>query len=185
MITADIANPVAPVVTLQTERDLDASVVPTWADAGTEQPTRVVVSYATGTATVINAADEATGRRLEGPTVDTCAASLADAQAVGRNALAASDALRVSQLGIDLYASVQDVWAPFLGLFPTQLLGTSPWLVEMTGGTTDLDIAVQGWGVDISEEAWRYTLDCSPGGIYPGAAWDYGTWDDAAATWRA
>ena len=185
LITDSVANPVVPVVTLQTEQDLDASVVPTWADAGTEQPTRVVVSYATGATTVVNTTDEATGRRQEGPTVNTCAASVADAQTVGQAALAASDALRVSQLGIDLYASVQDVWAAFLGLFPTQLLGTSPWPVQMTGGTTDLDIAVQGWGVDISEEAWRYTLDCSPGGIYPGAAWDHGIWDDAAAIWRA
>ena len=186
LIAGDKARPASPAGALDVAGDLDAQkCAPTFRDASDAQPTRVTITYANGSVTSVDTAAEAAGRPRVETSIDTCAADQASALFAGSYVLTAMDALRISQLAVDLYSSQTDLWSVMLTLFPTQMLGTSGWPVQIAGAT-GVSVHVEGWALEISEAAWQYVFDCSPTGLFPSASWDagdeYGRWAFGTAT---
>jgi hypothetical protein len=157
--------------------------VPTFRYGADERPTRVTASYWKGATTYVDSAAETAGfPRLE-KSISTCAVDAASATSVAQLLIRARDGLRVSRIAVDAYSSVQDVWSALAALYPTTQWVFSGWPPAMAGGTS-VAVLMQGWTLDASEAAWRVTFDCSVSGVLPGAAWDYGLWDDTTAVWR-
>lgn len=184
LIAADIARPATPVATLQVEQDVDADTAPTLRDAVVSRPTRVTITYSGGQTTLVDSTAEAGGRRVP-VTIDTCATDQAAAVFAGSYAIKAGDDLRLSKVAVNLPSTLTDLWAVFLGLFPSQLLGTSGWNALAVGATSK-NVHVEGWDLTVDEGVFRYVLDCSPAGLFPSAAWDggdeYGRWSWEGAT---
>ena len=184
LYTSDVAWPPAPGCTIDAASDIDydkgePNLV---RDAG-NQPTRITVTYATGTTTVIDTAAEAAGKTVNTKTLDTCAVDQASAIALGEAFLGSALGTWVTGIPVDLVAAVTNLWAPFLALIPTAMvrIGDIP---SGLFGATYRDVYVQGWSVDVTGAAMAYTLNCTPLGNHAAAAWDTSLWDDPASTWR-
>ena len=143
------------------ESDLDAEhTQPTLARSGLTRPTRVTVTWAGGSTTVVDAVAEAGGRRLP-KTLDTCAPDLGTAQAVAGQWLTAYQGLRVSAIAVDLVTATSDLLGAFLGLYPTCRLRLVE-LLSSVWGLPSLDVFAQGWSVEIGIDRAVWVFDCSP-----------------------
>lgn len=176
----DIVRPTSPAATLDIEEDLDAtSTMPTLRRSADSRPTRVTVKYAGGSTTLIDTAAEADGRPRREQTLETCCEDSLAATNAGEYLLTVVNGLRITQVSVDLTTTVQDVWAAFLTIFPTQTFVLDGFDAALIGATS-LTVYAQGWRIGISQESVVYTLDCSPGGEYVAALWDagdeYGRW---------
>gem|GEM_PF-6185646 len=181
LIAGDVAYPVTPAGTLDVAGDIDtATTAPTFIDTSTEQPTRVTVTFPTGSVQVLNPTAESLGKPRREKNLITCALNAATATTIGQYQLAVADAMRIGQITVDLYSTVNDVWALMLLLYPTTVLNLSGWPTAMVGAST-YQMVVQGWTITPSEESWLITMDGSPAGTFTSAAWDagdaYGRWD--------
>jgi hypothetical protein len=119
--------------------------------------------------------------------LDTCASDVTGATFAGSYLLQATNGLRITQVAVDLTTSVANLWATFLGLYPTQRVTISGFDAALIGEATKV-VFVQGWQVTIDHESLVYTLDCSPASQFVSATWDGGdeygrwAWADGVAT---
>jgi hypothetical protein len=185
LVMADVARPATAAATLDVEDDVDATVDPTVTDDAAANPTRVTITYAGGKIVLVDTAAEAVRQRVP-VAIDTCAADATAAAFAGQYVLTASDALRVSQIAVDLHSAAADLWSLFLGMFPSQLLDLDGWSPAMVGSSL-VGVHVQGWRLAVADDSvWQYTLDCAPAGLFPSARWgggdEYGRWAWEAAT---
>jgi hypothetical protein len=188
LAAADIVRPGTSAVTLDIEQDLDATAaMPTLRRAADSRPTRVTISYAGGTTTLIDTAAEANNQPRREVKLDTCASDVTGATFAGSYLLEATNGLRITQVAVDLTTSVANLWATFLGLYPTQRVTISGFDAALVGEATKV-VFVQGWQVALDHESLVYTLDCSPASQFVSAVWDAGdeygrwAWGDGVAT---
>jgi hypothetical protein len=188
LAAADVVRPAVSAATLDIEEDLDAaSAMPTLRRAADSRPTRVTISYAGGTTTLVDTDAEANNQPRREVKLDTCAADTTGATFAGSYLLQAYNGLRITQVAVDLTTSVADLWATFLGLYPTQRITIGGFDAALVGETTKV-VYVQGWKVDIDHQSLVYTLDCSPASQFASASFDAGdeygrwAWGTAAAT---
>jgi hypothetical protein len=180
LAAADVVRPATSAASLDIEQDLDATAaMPTLRRAADSRPTRVTISYAGGTTTLIDTAAEANNQPRREVKLDTCASDVTGATFAGSYLLQATNGLRITQVAVDLTTSVTNLWATFLGLYPTQKVTISGFDAALIGETTKV-VFVQGWQVALDHESLVYTLDCSPASQFVSAAWDagdeYGRW---------
>jgi hypothetical protein len=180
LAAADIVRPATSAASLDIEQDLDATAaMPTLRRAADSRPTRVTISYAGGTTTLIDTVAEANRQPRREVKLDTCASDVTGATFAGSYLLQATNGLRITQVAVDLTTSVTDLWATFLGLYPTQRVTISGFDAALVGETTKV-VYVQGWQVALDHESLVYTLDCSPASQFVSAAFDagdeYGRW---------
>jgi hypothetical protein len=179
LAAADVVRPAISAATLDIEEDLDAaSAMPQLRRASDNRPTRVTISYAGGTTTLVDTARRRTQPRRE-VKLDTCASDTTGAEFAGSYLLQAYNGLRITQVAVDLTTSVADLWATFLGLYPTQRITIGGFDAALIGETTKV-VYVQGWKVDIDHQSLVYVLDCSPASQFVSASFDagdeYGRW---------
>jgi hypothetical protein len=180
LAAADVVRPATSAASLDIEQDLDATAaMPTLRRAADSRPTRVTISYAGGTTTLIDTAAEANNQPRREVKLDTCASDVTGATFAGSYLLQATNGLRITQVAVDLTTSVTNLWATFLGLYPTQKVTISGFDAALIGEATKV-VFVQGWQVALDHESLVYTLDCSPASQFVSAAWDagdeYGRW---------
>jgi hypothetical protein len=188
LAAADVVRPATSAASLDIEQDLDATAaMPTLRRAADSRPTRVTISYAGGTTTLIDTAAEANNQPRREVKLDTCASDVTGATFAGSYLLMATNGLRITQVAVDLTTSVTNLWATFLGLYPTQKVTISGFDAALIGEATKV-VFVQGWQVALDHESLVYTLDCSPASQFVSAAWDAGdeygrwAWGDGVAT---
>jgi hypothetical protein len=188
LAAADVVRPGVSAATLDIEEDLDAtSAMPTLRRASDSRPTRVTISYAGGTTTLVDTDAEANNQPRREVKLDTCAADTTGATFAGSYLLQAYNGLRITQVAVDLTTSVADLWATFLGLYPTQKITIGGFDAALVGETTKV-VFVQGWKVDIDHQSLVYVLDCSPASQFASASFDAGdeygrwAWGDGVAT---
>jgi hypothetical protein len=180
LAAADVVRPGVSAASLDIEQDLDATAaMPTLRRAADSRPTRVTISYAGGSTTLIDTAAEANLQPRREVKLDTCASDVTGATFAGSYLLLATNGLRITQVAVDLTTSVTNLWATFLGLYPTQRITISGFDATLIGETTKV-VFVQGWQVAIDHESLVYTLDCSPASEFVSASFDagdeYGRW---------
>jgi hypothetical protein len=180
LAAADVVRPATSAASLDIEQDLDAtSAMPTLRRAADSRPTRVTIGYAGGTTTLIDTVAEANNQPRREVKLETCAADTTGAAFAGSYLLQAANGLRITQVAVDLTTSVTDLWATFLGLYPTQRVTISGFDAALVGESTKV-VFVQGWQVALDHQSLVYTLDCSPASQFVSAAWDagdeYGRW---------
>jgi hypothetical protein len=162
LAAADIVRPGVSAASLDIELDLDATAaMPTLRRASDSRPTRVTIGYAGGTTTLVDAAAEANLQPRREVKLETCAVDVAGATFAGSYVLLAANGLRITQVAVDLTTSVTNLWATFLGLYPTQRITISGFDAALIGEATKV-VFVQGWQVALDHESLVYTLDCSP-----------------------
>jgi hypothetical protein len=188
LAAADVVRPATSAASLDIEQDLDATAaMPTLRRAADSRPTRVTISYAGGTTTLIDTAAEANNQPRREVKLDTCASDVTGATFAGSYLLQATNGLRITQVAVDLTTSVTNLWATFLGLYPTQKVTISGFDAALIGEATKV-VFVQGWQVALDHESLVYTLDCSPASQFVSAAFDAGdeygrwAWGDGVAT---
>jgi hypothetical protein len=180
LAAADVVRPATSAASLDIEQDLDAtSAMPTLRRAADSRPTRVTIGYAGGTTTLIDTVAEANNQPRREVKLETCAADTTGAAFAGSYLLQSTNGLRITQVAVDLTTSVTDLWATFLGLYPTQRVTISGFDAALVGESTKV-VFVQGWQVALDHQSLVYTLDCSPASQFVSAAWDagdeYGRW---------
>jgi hypothetical protein len=188
LAAADVVRPGTSAATLDIEQDLDATAaMPTLRRAADSRPTRVTIGYAGGTTTLVDTVAEANNQPRREVKLDTCASDVTGATFAGSYVLLATNGLRITQVAVDLTTSVTDLWATFLGLYPTQKVTISGFDAALIGEATKV-VFVQGWQVALDHESLVYTLDCSPASQFVSATWDGGdeygrwAWADGVAT---
>jgi hypothetical protein len=180
LAAADIVRPGVSAASLDIEQDLDATAaMPTLRRASDSRPTRVTIGYAGGTTTLVDTAAEANLQPRREVKLETCAVDVAGATFAGSYVLLAANGLRITQVAVDLTTSVTNLWATFLGLYPTQRITISGFDAALIGEATKV-VFIQGWQVALDHESLVYTLDCSPASEFVSASWDagdeYGRW---------
>jgi hypothetical protein len=180
LAAADVVRPGVSAASLDIEQDLDATAaMPTLRRAADSRPTRVTISYAGGTTTLIDTAAEANNQPRREVKLETCASDVTGATFAGSYLLMATNGLRITQVAVDLTTSVTDLWATFLGLYPTQKVTISGFDAALVGEATKV-VYVQGWQVALDHQSLVYTLDCSPASQFASASFDagdeYGRW---------
>ena len=152
--------------------DTDCIGAPTLLDAAESRPTRCVVNYPAGRATVIDTAAEA-DPTFDGSTrevsINTIAVDYPAAEALGTAVLAQSAlGLRITKLVVDLETAAHDL-VPTLfdsstdlgGLYPTMRMRIVS-LPASHFGATARDVHVQGWTEVYEEAGCHIEFDLSP-----------------------
>lgn len=166
-------------LTVDAEADLDASNgLPLIRDTASK-PTRVTATWPAGQVTAT--ADE-TRERLD-ETVDTTAATEAQALSVATAQLNRATSTRIKQLRLDLVHAQNDLYAAALALQPGARVRLSN-LPPTALGVTSADSYVQGWTETWTIDSAVFDLDLSPAdspveGIFDDA--EYGRFSSGGA----
>jgi len=179
-VPPEYALPSSVLATVTLDLDDDASSPPVWRRSGETRPTRVTVSSPVATATAVDTTAEIGGARRE-ITLDTAAASSADAYSLAAGRLLTSNRLRLAQLQVDLSTSTADLYELLLGgLAPGARLRIAG-LPSTVFGASYTEVHVQGWSERWSATDAVLTFDCTPADDPPGARFDDATYGRFAA----
>jgi hypothetical protein len=134
----------------------------TWRRGSDERPTRQSASSQFGTVTVVDTGAEAAGVPRTESSVDTTAASVADALNVANLVRARSAALRLQALTVDLVSASNSLYSSLLGSLVPGARITVASVPSAMFGRSSVDVYVQGWTEVLSSRGYTVALETTP-----------------------
>lgn len=170
LIDGTSMRPTAVTLTLTVGADDDLEPGQVWRRGAIENPTRQTVSSPAGDGTFINAEAELRERR-DGSDVSAATATAADSKALAAWYVRRGNRLRLSQFGLDVTTSVQDLWTFVLTQLKPGVRIRVQGLDATQIGYTYRDVHVIGWSetwdeletdAGVLEQSCRVVLNTVP-----------------------